>query len=343
VDRLNYSLLQNSLLITMTAPREAGFTTTTDVPLYWCAYGTPGARRLLVLHGGPGADHGYLLPQMLALAEDHELVFYDQRGGGRSRTDDPTPITWQTHVEDLAAVAHELDFNSLEILGYSWGGLLAMLYAVSSVRGSPFPVPGSPFPTLDRDTLVADGGDGVPSRAESPVPSPQSLVLLDPAPITRAYREQFEAEFSRRQQGEVIQRLRDELARSNLRDRDPDAYRHRAFELSVAGYFADPTRARELTPFRVIGRVQQSVWASLGDFDLRPHLERVTIPTLIVHGREDPIPLASSQEAADALRARLVVLEDCGHVPYVEQPQSLFDAVREFLANTTPFPRGEAP
>jgi len=57
---------------------------------------------------------------------------------------------------------------------------------------------------------------------------------------------------------------------------------------------------------------------------------------LIVHGREDPIPLESSQAAARALGARLVVLDDCGHVPYVEQPQSLFDAVRDFLTQTTP-------
>ena len=68
---------------------------------------------------------------MLALADDHELVFYDQRGGGRSRTDDATEITWRTHVADLAAVATELGLTPLEIVGYSWGGLLAMLYAIA--------------------------------------------------------------------------------------------------------------------------------------------------------------------------------------------------------------------
>jgi proline iminopeptidase len=300
------------------APRDSGFTTSTPVPLYWCAYGRAGARRFLVLHGGPGADHQYLLPQMLALAEDHELVFYDQRGGGRSRTDDPSPITWQTHVEDLAAVARELAFDRPEIIGYSWGGLLAMLYSIVARA----PVPGSPFP--------------VPDLAESPVPSPESLILLDPAPITRKHREQFEAEFARRQQGPTIQQMRAELAASGLRERDPDAYRQRGFELSVAGYFADPSRAHDLTPFRVVGRVQQSVWNSLGDFDLITPLTNVSIPSLIVHGRQDPIPLESSQSAARALGARLVILDHCGHVPYVEQPTSLFNAVREFLTQTSP-------
>ena len=133
------------------------------------------------------------------------------------------------------------------------------------------------------------------------------------------------------------------FAASGLRESNPEAYRQRSFELSVAGYFADPARARDLTPFRVVGRVQQSVWGSLGDFDLRSSLGAVEVPSLIVHGRQDPIPLASSEAAAEALRSRLVVLENCGHVPYVEQSPSLFDALREFLTANRPEPRGHAP
>jgi proline iminopeptidase len=98
-------------------PRESGVTTIADVPLYWARYGTPGAPPLLVLHGGPGADHAYLLPQMLELSKDFELVFYDQRGGGRSKTDDRAPITWQTHVDDLERVIDELAISPLTLVG----------------------------------------------------------------------------------------------------------------------------------------------------------------------------------------------------------------------------------
>ena len=69
-------------------PLAYGFTRTTPHPLYWCTYGAAGNERLLVLHGGPGAHHDYLLPQMLALGDaagGRELLFYDQRGGGRSK------------------------------------------------------------------------------------------------------------------------------------------------------------------------------------------------------------------------------------------------------------------
>ncbi|MBM3908425.1 MAG: alpha/beta fold hydrolase [Gemmatimonadetes bacterium] len=284
----------------------SGFTTTTPVPLYWEAHGPPGVERLLVLHGGPGAHHDYLLPQMLELARDRECLFYDQRGGGRSRHDDDRiPVTWESSVRDLEGVAREFALEPLTIVGYSWGALLALLYAVQAAHGHASP-------------------------------APARLVLIDPAPASRRWRAEFDAEFARRQQSAAVQALRDELAASGLRETDPVAFRQRTFELSVAGYFAHPRAARALTPFRVTGRVQQSVWDSLGDFDLVPALRDVHCPALVVHGRQDPIPLESSGAVAEALRAELVVLDDCGHVPYVEQAEALFRAIRRFLDRASP-------
>jgi proline iminopeptidase len=157
------------------------------------------------------------------------------------------------------------------------------------------------------------------------------MALIDPAPISRKYRATFEADFAARSRGGQIQAMRAELAASGLRESDPAAYRQRTFELSVAGYFHNPTRAADLTPFRVTGRVQTQVWDSLGEFDLEPLLGAVRIPSLVVHGREDPIPLESSEAVARALHGELVVLEECGHVPYVERRDALFGALRTFL------------
>jgi proline iminopeptidase len=290
------------------APREEGFTTSTAAPLYWAKYGRTGASsrgKLLILHGGPGADHCYMLPQMLHLGERYDLLFYDQRGGGRSKADARIPITWRTHVEDLATVVTEFGLEPVSIVGYSWGAMLALLYTIEQ-RGNPHLVP------------------------------PARLALINPAPLTLEYRRQFEAEFARRQQSPEIQKLREELAASGLKETDPAAYRQRAFELGVAGYFSNPRKASDLTPFRVVARVQQSVWESLGDFNLIRDMEGIKIPTFVVHGRDDPIPLASSVEAARALGTNLVVLDECGHVPYVEQPQRLFSALDSFLDETNP-------
>lgn len=285
-------------------PTSEGTTESTELPLYWCRY-TPAAPRgkLVVLHGGPGAHLDYLLPQMLELAETRDVLLYDQRGGGRSKTDDRTPITWRTHVADLAAVLAELHEGPLTLVGYSWGAMLAMLYATEAAAGRVGPVP-------------------------------VRLVLISPAPLTRQWRAEFEAEFSRRMNGPEVVAMRAELAASGLRELNPEAYKQRAFELSVAGYFADPSRTHDLTPFRVTGRVQQSTWESLGDFDLIPALKTVRVPALVVHGRQDPIPLSSAQACAAALGAEGVWLDACGHVPYVEQPQMLFTAIEDFLART---------
>ena len=286
-------------------PRVSGLTNTTPVPLYWAEYGPPNATALLVLHGGPGANHDYLLPQMLALADDYRLIFYDQRGGGRSKTADRSTVTWQTHISDLDAVIQELSLDPATLGGYSWGGLLAMLFAIEAAA----------------------------RRTTSHV---ARLVLLDPAPVNREYRRQFEAEFARRQNSETVAKLRADLAVSGLRESNPDAFRQRSFELSVAGYFADPSAAHDLTPFRVMARIQDSVWDSLGDYDLtRPgggQLDSVTVPALVVHGRQDPSPLASSEAIAHALHAPLVSIDGAGHVPYVERPAEMFAAIRSFLS-----------
>lgn len=286
------------------APRDEGETATTSAPLYWCAYGPSPAPRLVLLHGGPGASHDYLLPQMLRLADRHDVLCYDQRGGGRSKGDATTSVTAELLVDDLGHLVRELGAHPLTLVGYSWGGLLALLYTLEAKK---------------RADLIA----------------PRRLVLIDPAPLSRRWRDEFEAEFLRRQQGDAVRGLREELAASGLRERDPDAYRQRAFELSVAGYFHDPANARDLTPFRVTGRVQQSVWESLGDYDLIPLLPALDLPTLVVHGWHDPIPVDSSIAAARAMTARCVVLEASGHVPYVEQPDALFGAIAQFLEDTS--------
>jgi proline iminopeptidase len=287
-------------------PRTSGFTETTTAPLYWCAYGPAAAERILMLHGGPGAHHDYMLPQMLHLAKRYNLIFYDQRGGGKSRSDERETITWRTHVMDLHAILREFEITSPSIVAYSFGAMLALLYSIEA-------------------------------RKHASMESPSRLALIDTAPVKLEYRKQFEAEFLRRQNSMEIRRLREELAASDLREKDPAEYKQRTFELAVAPYFADPKKARNLTPFRVTGRVQTSVWESLGpDYNLVDDLKRLKIPAIWVHGRDDPIPLASSREGAEAMSAELALLDDCGHVPYVEQPGQLFAALDRFLAATDP-------
>jgi proline iminopeptidase len=237
---------------------------------------------VVILHGGPGAHHDYLLPGFDALASGRELIYYDQRGGGQSPVPRDTPVGWRDQVADLETLREEWGLPRLTLAGYSWGGLLAMLYAVE-------------FPE-----------------------NVERLALVSPAPAWRAARIEFERRFQERNLAPKLQQERTALRESGLRERDPSAYGRRMFELSVAPYFFDPEKARELTPFRVTGRTQQEVWNSLGDYDLRPALGQLRLPVMVLQGENDVIPTEASRTVARLTGADLHLLPRCGHVPYVE-------------------------
>lgn len=251
---------------------------------------------VVVLHGGPGAHHDYLLPGFDRLATGRTLVYYDQRGGGRSAVSRDVPVGAREQVHDLEALRDVWGMERMHLCGYSWGALLAMLYAIEH-----------------------------PDRVAS-------LALVSPAPAARHEREHYEQVLAARNATPELKAARAELMASDLRQRDPAAYNQRLFELAVAGYFHDPARVRDLTPFRVTGRTQQAVWDSLGDdFDLRPQLRALDLPAIVLHGDDDPIPVETARATADALGAKFVLLPDAGHVPYVEAADAFTVALDRFL------------
>jgi proline iminopeptidase len=259
--------------------------------------GAGGGPLVVVLHGGPGAHHDYLLPQYDRLAQGRELFYYDQRGGGRSPVPRETPLGWREHVADLDAIRETLGLERITLLGYSWGGLLALLYLLEH-----------------------------PGAVER-------LALVSPASPNASYGREFDRRFAARMNAPEVVRAREELRTSGLRERDPAAYQRRAFELSVAGYFRDFAAVKNLTAFRVTGRTQKAVWESLGEYDLRPRLQEYPPPfppSLIVHGTHDPIPIAGSRELATLLRAPLVELP-VGHCPHVEATGEFVRALDGFL------------
>jgi proline iminopeptidase len=253
---------------------------------------------VIVLHGGPGAHHDYLLPQYDRLAGRRRLRYYDQRGGGRSAVGREVPVDWRAQVADLDALMAHWNAAPATLLGYSWGGLLALLYATTH-----------------------------PERVAR-------LALVCPAATTAAERGRAEARFAERAREPAIAAARNALQASGLRERDPEAYRRRAFELSVAPYFRDVDRVRGLTAFRVTGRTQQAVWDSLRGHDPRPEIARLGRPARVFGGRHDTIPLDSAADTARLLGAELVVFEESGHCPHVEETDRFVRALDAWLPAT---------
>ena len=122
---LSGCILQNPQL----SLKRQGFVTINGGSLYYQKFGS--GIPIIVVHGGPGLDQGYLQPQLLQLASDYELIFYDQRGSGKSLDTkiNEKYITLPQFIEDLEALRNYLGFNKFILMGHSWGGFLAMQYA----------------------------------------------------------------------------------------------------------------------------------------------------------------------------------------------------------------------
>ena len=216
----------------------------------------------VVLHGGPGAHHDYLLPGFDALADGRELIYYDQRGGGRSPVPRDVAVGWTEQVADLEALRDSVGARAADARG-----ILVGRAAGAAVRRVP-PWPGGP-------ACAGVARAGVAGRA-GPVRGRRS-----PG-------------------GTSIPRFR-RPGGSSARAGSASGIRRPSSSASSSCRWprtsSTPTRARELTPFRVTGRTQQEVWQSLGDFDLRPRLPELRdIPALVLHGEDDPIPIEAGAD-----------------------------------------------
>jgi proline iminopeptidase len=249
----------------------------------------PDARVAVILHGGPGASHDYLRPQLDRLAgAGRRLLYYDQRGGGRSALPSDWPAGGiREHLRDLEQVLASVRPARPALVGYSWGGLLALHLALEAPQA------------IDR------------------------LLLISPAPPDIEAREHMRARLA------AAARRPDVLAFVAGLDRTDKRQR---FAGAIAGYFVTPARALEVTPFLVRERAERGVWESLAGYDLRPRLPSLSVPTLILHGTEDPIPIEGAREIAALGHARLVELPGCGHVPYVEAGETFWSEALRFLS-----------
>ncbi len=109
------------------APGE-GYIPVQNAALYYRAIGH--GQPIVVLHGGPDFGHAYLLPDLDRLSDAFRLIYYDQRGRGKSvGTVQPEDVSIQSEIDDLEGLRKYFQLESVALLGHSWGGLLAMEYA----------------------------------------------------------------------------------------------------------------------------------------------------------------------------------------------------------------------
>jgi proline iminopeptidase len=259
---------------------------------------------IIVLHGGPGFDHNYLLPDMDRLTDALRLIFYNQRGRGKfAEHIESEAISIQSEIDDLEAVRAHLHLEQAALLGHSWGGLLAMEYALR------YPEHVSHLVLLNTAPASYDDCKLFVQARDAMIPDDTALL--------RSLGSRPELEEGDLEARAAYYRV---YFRRTLR---PPRLLDRLVEHLQAGWTTeDVLRARAIGD-----RLWNETYEST-EYNLLPQLTRLRIPTLILRGDYDFIPVACAAHIAEAIPgARLVELRDCGHFAYLERP----DEVRQVL------------
>ncbi len=292
-------LLISALMTGCGVQYEDGYLTVNGANLYYKTMGE--GEPVLILHGGPGMDHSYLLPQMEELAKTNRLIFFDQRSSGLSTgIVDSSNMSIDVMVEDIESFRKEFNLGKMNLMSHSWGGLLAMFYAVK-------------YPE-NLNSLIFVGS----ISASSAYRIPASQIL--------------QRRFSLKE--EIARRT---LTLSpEFQAADPEALT-KFFRMIYKRTFYDTSKVSDLTlkfsdDYREKNQKTALLSKDLSNYDIHSKLSAITCPTLLLYGDYDPQPLEAVQKLQESISgSELVVIEKSGHFPYIETPGEFFGHIRDFL------------
>jgi proline iminopeptidase len=269
---------------------------------------------VIVLHGGPDFDYGYLLPELDRFKDAFRLIYYDQRGRGKSADHvSPEDVTLASDVNDIDRVRQHFNLDSAVLLGHSWGTLLALEYALlHPTRAShlilmnPAPASTSDLAVMRKSYLVKIGPDVDRLRAFGATAAYQAG---EPEAVVERYRIHFKPALARPEDYEKL------MARMK------------------AGFISQGKEG--IVKARAVeDRLMRDTWG-LPAYDLLPKLRGLGIPTLVITGDQDFIPVEIAEHIARSLpNATLVTIRGCGHFTYLECADQVRSAVDDFFRRT---------
>ena len=268
----------------------------------WTTPPVAGVPPLVCINGGLLYDHSLLWPALSPLAAKRQLVFYDQRGRGKTSVPPgPQGARIEHDAGDLPALREALGISKWDLLGHSWGGAIALL------------------------------------GAERDQPGTRAIVLVCPVGATSAWMPAVdEAALQRLTPAERA--ILERHPASALGDDDPGVHSSHSRALYPA-WFADRSLAELFTPPRATSVTGAAVAARLRreGYDWTLLLSALRIPTLVIQTERDLLPPSAARDLAGTLpQARHVVLPDSGHMPFWEAPERFFALVESFLTAPSP-------
>jgi proline iminopeptidase len=251
----------------------------------------------LLLHGGPGLDHHEFAPWLSPLASSVQLIYLDYRGNGRSQRISPEQFTTAAVVQDVEALRHSLGFTQMAVLGHSFGGFIALSYALA-------------YPNAVSHLIISCSAPSYDIGAEVE----EQLAHYGSPEVTSAFA---------RESGMQT----DEDMRAIIFDELPFYF---------ATYPKEIRQRAEAWARETIYSAALSSWWGINQmplYDVRPRLRELHTATLVIAGRHDRV--CSLHQATIMQQgipgALLAICEHSGHMPQMEESERYIQVVRDFL------------
>lgn len=270
---------------------------------------------LVILHGGPGASHDYFLPYLIPLARHNRLIFVDERGSGKSeKLDNPSGYTVENMVEDVEDVRKSLHLGKINLLGHSYGGVLAQAYALKYQKNLTHLILCSTFPSArEMNEVFGKMKEKMPPELKWRIDSMEKAGLYGHGKPYEQNR--YTADYMIASWGE--------------------------------GYFPYLYQRRPDPNYDPIGSgvmswdLYREMWGSDGEFVLSGNLKSaeyvdrlpsIKVPTLITCGDHDECDPSLSKEMHERISgSRLVIFPQSGHMNFVDQPALFNKTISDFL------------
>lgn len=281
---------------------EDGTKEINGIQLYYKTIGQ--GEPVLIIHGGPGLSHNYLFPHLQPLAHNYQLIFYDQRVSGESSLNvDTNSITLDNFIEDIDGLRQSFGIQKLNLMAHSWGGLLAMKYAIK-----------------------------YPDRIKS-------LILINPigaSSDTNARTNQILAgRFTKEDSTQRVNIIQSEA----FQKRDPNTI-EALMKIGFKHQFHDPSLIDSLDlelnlNYAKTSELLQYLSKDLMTYDFHADLKVIKSPTLLIYGDYDPLTETAGQKIHQAIdESDLKIIDESGHFPFIEKPDEFKETILTFMNRT---------
>ncbi len=268
------------------------------------SYGS-GENILFLLNGGPGLPCDYLRdPHIFLAGEGYRVVAFDQLGCGNSdRPDDPSLWNIARYVEEVETVRKALNLEKVHLLGQSWGGWLSIEYALT-------------YPDAIQSLVLANTCGDLPhlttelNRMRDALGSETVAMMLHHESMGTIDHPEYQAAIT------ILN------------------YRHVCRLKEWPSSLLASVNDWNMGPYGTMQGPNEFLYiGNLKNWNRIPDMPKLKMPTLIITGTHDEIGPACALRMHNALQnSKVIVFPNSSHVPFYEEPDDYFSALRNFLS-----------